>query len=176
MCRKLGREKQNSVFNKQDIDSCESDCVCAESAGVSHETSDMLCKAYEAREAEKAYTSDAAHGAEKACTSDAVSEAGEASMADEACGERKSCLAERTHESEVLSGQKAKQTKKRSSFGLSFYNNADMDAFAQKAYKSDMSDEELKRSRMRDWVYIFIGVPLLIGVIYLIALFAKTIE
>lgn len=151
MCKKLVRRKQNSVFNKQDIDSCESDCVCAGGAGVSHETADKLCKAEEAREAGKP-CSEESHEAGKPCS------------------EGSPC------EPEVLSRRRTKEKDRRSAFGLSFYDNTDMDVIAQKSYKSDMSDEELKRSRKRDWAYIFIGVPLLIGVIYLIALLAKTIE
>lgn len=77
---------------------------------------------------------------------------------------------------EVPSGRSAKKKDRSKVFSLSFYDNSDMDAIAQKAYKSDMSDEELKRSRKRDWAYIFIGVPLLIGVIYLIALIIKLIK
>lgn len=164
MCRKLVRSKQDSIFNKQEIDSCESNCVCANGAGVSRETSDILCKAEEAREAWKACTADETHEAGEACSAAETHEAG------------KAYLAERTRESEVLSRQRAKQTERRSAFGLSFYDNTDMDVFAQKSYRSDMSDEELKRSRKRDWAYIFIGVPLLIGVIYLIALIAKAIK
>lgn len=140
MCKKLICGKQNSLLNKQDVDSSESDCVCASGEGVSREISDKLYKAKEAHEAEKP------------------------------------CSEERPRESEVLSRQRTKEKARRSAFGLSFYDNTDMDVIAQKSYRSDMSDEELKRSRKRDWAYIFIGVPLLIGVIYLIALLAKTIE
>lgn len=85
----------------------------------------------------------------------------------------KPCLAGESREAEVPSGQRTKKKDRCSAFGLSFYDNTGMDAIAQKAYRSDMSDEELKRSRKRDWIYIFIGVPLLIGVIYLIALIVK---
>ncbi len=155
MCKKLICGKQNSLLNKQDVDSSESDCVCASGEGVSRETSDTLCKAEEAHEA---------HEAEKPCSEGSSHEAG------------KPCSEERPRESEVLSRQRTKEKVRRSAFGLSFYDNTDMDVIAQKSYKSDMSDEELKRSRKRDWAYIFIGVPLLIGVIYLIALLAKTIE
>lgn len=176
MCRKLVSGKQNSVFNKQEIGSCESDCVCAGDAGVSRETSDILCKTDEAREAGKACTVDEPHEAGKPCMADESHEAGKPCSADETCEAGKPCSDERTHESEVPSKQRAKQTQRHSAFGLSFYDNADMDVIAQKSYKSDMSDEELTRSRKRDWAYIFIGVPLLIGVIYLIALIAKTIE
>lgn len=152
MCKKLICGKQNSLLNKQDVDSSESDCVCASGEGVSREISDKLYKAKEA------------HEAEKPCSEERSHEAG------------KPCSEERPRESEVLSRQRTKEKARRSAFGLSFYDNTDMDVIAQKSYRSDMSDEELKRSRKRDWAYIFIGVPLLIGVIYLIALLAKTIE
>lgn len=188
MCRKLVSGKQNSVFNKQDIDLRESDCVCAGGAGVSRETSDRLCNAGKAckegkvctvdepHEAGKPCMADEPHKAGKPCSADETCETGKPCSTDETCEAGKPCSDERTHESEVPSKQRAKQTQRHSAFGLSFYDNADMDVIAQKSYKSDMSDEELTRSRKRDWAYIFIGVPLLIGVIYLIALIAKTIE
>lgn len=176
MCRKLVSGKQNSVFNKQDIDLRESDCVCAGGAGVSRETSDRLCNAGKACKEGKVCTVDEPHEAGKPCMADEPHKAGKPCSADETCEAGKPCSDERTHESEVPSKQRAKQTQRHSAFGLSFYDNADMDVIAQKSYKSDMSDEELTRSRKRDWAYIFIGVPLLIGVIYLIALIAKTIE
>lgn len=176
MCRKLVSGKQNSVFNKQDIDLRESDCVCAGGAGVSRETSDRLCNAGKACKEGKVCTVDELHEAGKPCMADESHEAGKPCSTDETCEAGKPCSDEITHESEVPSKQRAKQTQRHSAFGLSFYDNADMDVIAQKSYKSDMSDEELTRSRKRDWAYIFIGVPLLIGVIYLIALIAKTIE
>lgn len=150
--RKLVHGNQNSIPDKQNVDSFESDYACTSGAGVSRETSDKLCKAEEA------------HEAGKPCSEGSPHEAGNP------CSEGRTC------ESEVLSRKKAKEKTRRNAFGLSFYDNSDMDVIAQKSYKSDMSDEELKRSRKRDWAYIFIGVPLLIGVIYLIALLIKTIE
>ncbi len=164
MCKKLICGKQNSLLNKQDVDSSESDCVCASGEGVSRETSDKLYKAKEAHEAEKPCSEESSYEAGKPCSEGSSHEAG------------KPCSEERPRESEVLSRQRTKEKARRSAFGLSFYDNTDMDVIAQKSYRSDMSDEELKRSRKRDWAYIFIGVPLLIGVIYLIALLAKTIE
>lgn len=176
MCRKLVSGKQNSVFNKQDIDLRESDCVCAGGAGVSRETSDRLCNAGKACKEGKVCTVDEPHEAGKACTEDEYNEAGKPCSYERPNEAGKPCSDERTHESEVPSKQRAKQTQRHSAFGLSFYDNTDMDVIAQKSYRSDMSDEELKRIRKRDWAYIFIGVPLLIGVIYLIALIAKAVN
>ncbi len=176
MCKKLVRRNQNSLLNKQDVDSSESDCVCASGAGVSRETSYKLCEAEEAREAEKPCSEESSYEAGKPCSGESSHEAGKPCSEGSSHEAGKPCSEERPRESEVLSRQRTKEKARRSAFGLSFYDNTDMDVIAQKSYKSDMSDEELKRSRKRDWAYIFIGVPLLIGVIYLIALLAKTIE
>ncbi len=62
----------------------------------------------------------------------------------------------------------------RTCFGkISFYDTSDIDAQAEKAYNSSISEEELKRKRGQDWLWILICIPLLIGTIYLIALLTK---
>lgn len=186
--RKLVHGNQNSIPNKQDVDLLESDCACASGAGVPRETSDKLCKAEEAHKAGKPCSEGSPHEAVKQCSEGSSHEAVKPCSEGRPCEAGKPCSEGSPHEagkhcsegspceSEVLSRKKAKEKARRSAFALSFYDNTDIDVIAQKSYKSDMSDEELKRSRKRDWAYIFIGVPLLIGVIYLIALLIKTIE
>ncbi len=50
------------------------------------------------------------------------------------------------------------------------YDVSDLREAEKTAYDEQMDEEELRRQRKRDWIFLLIGVPALIGVIYLIVL------
>ena len=45
-----------------------------------------------------------------------------------------------------------------------------MEAASKNAYNTEMSSKELNRRRKRDWIFLLIGVPAFIALLYLIAL------
>lgn len=76
-----------------------------------------------------------------------------------------------------MSGERKEKREGRAAFpGLSFYNTSDIQAQEERAYNRDMPEDELRRRRRRDWIFILIGVPLLIILIYLIALVFKSLQ
>ena len=54
-----------------------------------------------------------------------------------------------------------------------FYDRSDVNEAAKTAYDTQMDPEKLKKQRIRDWIFILIGVPALIGLIYLIVLISR---
>lgn len=63
-----------------------------------------------------------------------------------------------------------KEANKRPFFYSRFYDTSDIEAAGKNAYNTEMSSEELNRRRKRDWIFILIGVPAFIALLYLIAL------
>lgn len=63
-----------------------------------------------------------------------------------------------------------KKENKRPFFYSQFYDTSDIEAASEHAYNTEMSAEELERRRKRDWIFILIGVPAFIALLYLIAL------
>ena len=55
----------------------------------------------------------------------------------------------------------------------SFYDASDIREAEKTAYDADMSEEELEKQRRSDWIFLLIGVPLFIGLIYLIVLLLR---
>lgn len=53
------------------------------------------------------------------------------------------------------------------------YDVSDVNEAAKNAYDTDMSEEELKSRRTRDWLFILIGIPALIGLTYLIVMISR---
>lgn len=68
------------------------------------------------------------------------------------------------------------EKKDKKGFGLSFYDTSDIAARADKAYSKDMSEEEIREKRKKDWLFLLIGIPALIGLYYLLALIFKSIN
>jgi hypothetical protein len=58
-------------------------------------------------------------------------------------------------------------------FYSKFYDSSDVNEAAKTAYDEEMDPETLKKRRFRDWIFILIGVPVLIGAIYLIVLISR---
>ena len=76
-----------------------------------------------------------------------------------------------------MSGEKQEKRNSKAAFpNLWFYVTAVIQAQADKAYNMDMPEGELNKRRRRDWVFILIGVPLLIILILLIALVYKSLQ
>ena len=61
-----------------------------------------------------------------------------------------------------------KKENKRPFFYSQFYDASDIEAASKNAY--EMSSKELNRRRKRDWIFLLIGVPAFIALLYLIAL------
>lgn len=55
----------------------------------------------------------------------------------------------------------------------SFYDVSDIRAAEKTAYAEDMDPEELKRQRRNDWLFLAVGIPALIGLIYLIVMLSR---
>lgn len=53
------------------------------------------------------------------------------------------------------------------------YDSSDLREAAKTAYDENMAEDELKRRRIGDWIYLLIGIPALIGLIYLIVLISR---
>ena len=53
------------------------------------------------------------------------------------------------------------------------YDVSDVNEAAKTAYDTEMDEEELSRRRKRDWLFILIGIPALIGLTYLIVLISR---
>lgn len=61
--------------------------------------------------------------------------------------------------------------KKRERFMKSgYYDASDMIEAADKAYDQSLDEAELKKRRIRDWIFIIIGVPAFIAFMYLIVM------
>lgn len=52
----------------------------------------------------------------------------------------------------------------------SAYDLSDVREAEKTAYDEDMDEEELSKQRKKDWIFLLIGVPALIGLMYLIVL------
>ena len=63
-----------------------------------------------------------------------------------------------------------KKENKRPFFYSQFYDASDIEAASKNAYNTEMSSKELNRRRKRDWIFLLIGVPAFIALLYLIAL------
>lgn len=63
-----------------------------------------------------------------------------------------------------------KKENKRPFFYSKFYDASDIEAASKNAYNTEMSSKELNRRRKRDWIFLLIGVPAFIALLYLIAL------
>ena len=50
------------------------------------------------------------------------------------------------------------------------YDSSDVNEAAKTAFDEEMDPEELKKQRTRDWLFILLGVPALIGLIYFIVM------
>lgn len=55
----------------------------------------------------------------------------------------------------------------------SFYDASDLREAEKTAYDENMDPEELKKQRKKDWLFLLIGVPALIGLMYLIVLISR---
>ena len=53
------------------------------------------------------------------------------------------------------------------------YDYSEVREAEKTAYDEDMDAEELKKRRIRDWIFILLGVPALIGLVYLIVLISR---
>lgn len=53
------------------------------------------------------------------------------------------------------------------------YDVSDVNEAAKTAYDTDMDEEELRSRRKKDWMFILIGIPALIGLIYLIVMISR---
>lgn len=61
--------------------------------------------------------------------------------------------------------------KKRDRFMKSgYYDASDVIEQANKAYDQSLDEAELKKRRIRDWIFILIGVPAFIAFMYLIVM------
>lgn len=61
--------------------------------------------------------------------------------------------------------------KKRDRFMKSgYYDASDVLEQADKAYDQSLDEAELKKRRIRDWIFILIGVPAFIAFMYLIVM------
>lgn len=61
--------------------------------------------------------------------------------------------------------------KKRERFMKSgYYDASDVLEQADKAYDQSLDEAELKKRRIRDWIFILIGVPAFIAFMYLIVM------
>ena len=61
--------------------------------------------------------------------------------------------------------------KKRERFMKSgYYDTSDVLEQAYKAYDQSLDEAELKKRRIRDWIFIIIGVPAFIAFMYLIVM------
>lgn len=58
-------------------------------------------------------------------------------------------------------------------FSSRLYDFSGMDEAMRKAPPRRMSAEELKRARRNDWIALIIGIPALIGFLYIITLLFK---
>ena len=67
----------------------------------------------------------------------------------------------------------APQSAKKPFLHSSFYDVSDLRAAEKTAYAEDMDPEELKKQRKSDWLFLLIGIPALIGLIYLIVLISR---
>ena len=65
------------------------------------------------------------------------------------------------------------KSEKKPFFKSGFYDSSDVARAAETAYDDAMDEAELKRRRRRDWIFILIGVPALIGIMYLIVMISK---
>ena len=63
-----------------------------------------------------------------------------------------------------------KKENKRPCLYSQFYEASDIVAASKNAYKNQMSRKERNRRRKRDWIFLLIGVPAFIALLYLIAL------
>ena len=55
----------------------------------------------------------------------------------------------------------------------SFYDVSDVREAEKTAYDAGMNEEELKKQRRSDWIFLIIGIPLFIGLMYLIVLLLR---
>ena len=51
-----------------------------------------------------------------------------------------------------------------------YYDASDVIEQANKAYDQSLDEAELKKRRIRDWIFILIGVPAFIAFMYLIVM------
>ena len=51
-----------------------------------------------------------------------------------------------------------------------YYDTSDVLEQAYKAYDQSLDEAELKKRRIRDWIFIIIGVPAFIAFMYLIVM------
>ena len=66
--------------------------------------------------------------------------------------------------------------KDKKGFGLSFYDTSDIAAQADKAYSKDMTEEDIRSKRKKDWLFLLIAIPVLIGLYYLCAVIFRSIK
>ena len=66
-----------------------------------------------------------------------------------------------------------KREDKRPFLRSGFYETSDLREAAKTAYDEGMSAEELKKQRRSDWLFLVIGIPLFIGLMYLIVLLLR---
>lgn len=53
------------------------------------------------------------------------------------------------------------------------YDSSDVNEAAKTAYSEDMARDELRKKRIGDWIFLLIGIPAFIGLIYLIVLISR---
>lgn len=53
---------------------------------------------------------------------------------------------------------------------MSFYDVSDVDEASKTAYDEKLTGTELKARRKRDWLFLLIGIPAFIALIYLLAM------
>lgn len=70
----------------------------------------------------------------------------------------------------------SKKNSSKESFSLksSFYDYSDINAQQDRITNFDMDEYELKKRRRSDWIFLIIGIPAFIAIMYLIILITKT--
>ncbi len=69
----------------------------------------------------------------------------------------------------AVNGKTEESTKKPFLYSA-YYDSSDVDKAAKTAYDEAMDETELRKRRKRDWIFLAIGIPALIGLMYLIVM------
>ena len=67
----------------------------------------------------------------------------------------------------------ASESPKKPFLHSSFYDVSDIREAEKTAYNTEMSADELREQRKKDWLFLLIGVPAFIALIYLIVLISR---